>query len=36
MLDAFGSEDKGTNHAVTRWAVLDDLLTRLNLKPDEK
>jgi hypothetical protein len=36
MLDAFGPHDSGTNHAATRWAVLDDLLTRLNLTPNEK
>ena len=36
MLDAFGPHDSGTNHAATRWAVLDELLTRLNLTPNEK
>ncbi len=36
MLDAFGPHDSGTNHAATRWAVIDDLLTRLNLTPNEK
>lgn len=36
MLDAFGPHDSGTNFAATKWAVIDDLLTRLNLTPYEK
>ena len=35
MIDAFGPSDPGTNLAVTRWAVLDDLLTRLKLEPND-
>lgn len=35
MLDAYGPSDSGTNIAVTKWAVISDLLTRLNLN-DEK
>jgi len=36
MLDAFCPHDSGTSHAAIRWAVLDELLTRLNLTPNEK
>ena len=36
MNDAYGPHDPGTNFAATKWAVLDDLLTRLNLIPYEK
>ena len=36
MIDSFGPSDPGTVFASTRWAVLDDLLTRLNLTPYEK
>ena len=36
MNDAYGPSDPGTVFAATKWAVLDDLLTRLNLTPYEK
>lgn len=36
MIDAFGPSDPGTVFAATKWAVMDDLLTRLNLTPYEK
>lgn len=35
MIDAFGPSDPGTVFAATRWAVLDDLLTRLNLEAND-
>lgn len=36
MIDAFGPSDPGSVYSATKWAVLDDLLTRLNLTPYEK
>jgi len=36
MLDAFGPHDSGSNIAATKWAVISDLVTRLNLTPNEK
>lgn len=36
MLDAYGPSDSGTNIAATKWAVISDLLTRLNLTENEE
>jgi len=36
MNDVYGPSDPDTVYAAIRWAVLDDLLTRLNLTPNEK
>lgn len=36
MLDAFGPHDSGSNIAATKWAVISDLVTRLNLKTNEE
>ena len=30
--DAFGFSDDSTQRAVTKWLVMDELLTRLNLQ----
>lgn len=36
MLDAFGPHDSGSNIAATKWAVISDLVTRLNLTTNEE
>lgn len=36
MLDAYGPSDSGTNIAATKWAVISDLVCKLNLTPYEK
>ncbi len=35
MIDAFGPSDPGTVYAATKWAVMEDLLTRLKLEPND-
>lgn len=35
MRDAFGHFDSATQNAFREWMVMDELLTRLNLKDEE-
>ena len=35
MRDAFGATDSATQRAFREWMVMDELLTRLNLKDEE-
>ena len=34
MRDAFGATDSATQNAFREWMVIDELLTRLNLKDE--
>lgn len=36
LADAFGYSDEATQKAFTEWMVIEELLTRLNLTPNEK
>jgi len=36
MLEAYGPSDSGTNIAATKWAVISDLVCKLNITPYEK